>query len=130
MNLKSIFEKRMFWLVLVLVLLVILDTTNQIKGINKTVGWAYDLTNFWILTGFITFSAWILYIIGYGIMAILKYKTSWKLSILHFLLIVLTFLTASKIELFGTFNLIVGTMSILIFYLNIRWTLKHKLTYK
>ena len=58
-------------------------------GVNKTVGWAYDISNQMYLNA-ILFPFCVLFLVGYLLLMILRRKTNYLLSITHFSLIILS----------------------------------------
>jgi len=95
---------------------------NDSIGINKTVGWAYDISNqiFYnvILLGF----SQCLFFIGYLIIAILNRYTGFRVSVIHFGLILMS-IGLLNLECF-IFSTIVCMLSIIIFFKNIFSTYK------
>lgn len=88
----------------------------QTVGVNKTVGWAYSLDRKFFFS-LLFFISQIVFIIGYFIVFILKRKTQYYLSLIHFELILLTLVLMS----FENFNLtvIACILSIILFFINI-----------
>ncbi len=74
MSCKWIFEKGMFWIFIISCLIGNYFSENEIRELNKTVGWSYDYSNMWIITLYIVFGSWLIFIIGYGIAALLEKK--------------------------------------------------------
>ena len=83
------FRKRMILLIITLfvIYLVFRIFTNQNFGINKTVGWAWDVSNYYYWTGLLT---WCLSFLGYGLLFLFRVQTDLVLSRLH--LVILTIL--------------------------------------
>ena len=121
MNFKDIFRKHMFSLVLILILLTTLGNNiigdSNTYGVNKTVGWAYDISNlrFWVATIFPLSKG--LYLLGYFVIFILSRKTVFLYSIIHFILIIASVIFAS-LEFLST-SLILCFISIILFGFNI-----------
>ena len=92
---KKLFTQKLF-LLLMVPLVVTLSfllffwdiITTGTWGINKTVGWAWDITNFI----YFPFLLYFIYLLGYGICYFLKIKTDYWLSLLHFVLILVSIL--------------------------------------
>lgn len=90
---KKLFTNKLFLLLMVPLVVVLtfllffwgIITTGR-WGINKTVGWAWDITNFIYLP----FLLYFVYLLGYGIFYFLKIKTHYGFSLAHFVLIVLS----------------------------------------
>jgi hypothetical protein len=121
MNFKDIFRKHMFSLILIFLILATLWNNiigvNNTYGVNKTVGWAYDISNlgFWFATIFPLLN--LLFLLGYLLIFILNRKTIFLSSILHYFLII-----ASVILVFLEFlptSLILCFISIILFGFNI-----------
>ncbi len=96
MNVRKLFTTKMFLillfpaLVMALFLLLFLLTQNSIEtyGVNKTVGWAYDLTNLY----FLAFPLYIVYLFIYGLLFLSKIRTNYVFSVLHFTMLVIGFM--------------------------------------
>ncbi|QIJ88298.1 hypothetical protein C7H62_0489 [Mesoflavibacter sp. HG96] len=126
MNWKWIFEKGMFWILILTFFIGNYFSGQEIQGVNKTVGWTFDQSNQWIINGFIVFGSWLIFLIGYGIVALMRKKTDLKLSIVHLAIFILTLTIGVVNDLFGIGVLIISLISILVFGLNIYRTLKNK----
>ncbi|AWI26836.1 hypothetical protein HYN49_13525 [Flavobacterium pallidum] len=115
------FEKRMLMVILLFIICLSYFTLRRMLGINRTVNWAWDLTN----AGFaLTYLTCFIFLIGYGILAILKHSTQKYLSILHSAIILLSFL----IDDFYNFQIIapLALLSFIIFIINIYWAIKNR----
>jgi len=119
--LRKIFTKYLLFLLMFLFgfgfLLAYLFGDEQLYGINKTVGWAYDISNQIIYTALIFTFSQILFIIGYLIIFLLRRKTNYYLSIAHFEIIILS-LAFMFFENFIV-DMIFCVLSIIIFFINI-----------
>ena len=124
MSWKGIFEKGMFWILIISFLIGNYFSENEIRELNKTVGWSYDHSNLWIITLYIVFGSWLIFIIGYGIAALMRKKTNLNLSIAHFIIFIATVIIGIVNDRFGPIILIVSTVSIFVFGANIYKTLK------
>ena len=124
MNWKGIFEKGMFWILIISFLIGNYFSENEIRELNKTVGWSYDHSNLWIITLYIVFGSWLIFIIVYGIAALMRKKTNLNLSITHFIILIATVIIGIVNDRFGPIILIVSTVSIFVFGANIYKTLK------
>ena len=117
---RKLFTRYMFLLLISLFLLgyllAYLFGDEKFYSINKTVGWAFTVSNEILLNVFLAISQ-ILFIFGYLIIFLLKRKTNYYISLAHFELIILTFYSIN----FDNFNvsLILGTLSIIMFLINI-----------
>ena len=85
MTFRDILEKRMFIVIGITWILINLTANNVEFGVNKTIGWAWDITNWVYWAGLIN---WLIPL-GYIFLALLKFKTSYIISILQILSIVL-----------------------------------------
>lgn len=126
MNWKWIFEKGMFWILILTFFIGNYFSGQEIRGVNKTIGWAFDESNQWIFNGFIVFGSWLFFLIGYGIVALMRKKTDLNLSITHLAIFILTLIIGIVNDLFGIGVLIISLISILVFGLNIYRTFKNK----
>lgn len=117
---KKLFTNYMFLLLISLFLLgfllAYLFADEQSFAVNKTVGWAYSISNEALLNAFLTISQ-IVFIIGYSVIFFFKRKTNYYISIAHFEVIILAFYSIS----FKNFSLsiIIGLISIILFFINI-----------
>ncbi|WP_421823531.1 hypothetical protein [Flagellimonas oceanensis] len=124
MRWKWIFEKGMFWILIISFLIGNYFSENEIRELNKTVGWSYDYSNMWIITLYIVFGSWLIFIIGYGIATLLGKKTNLNLSMTHFIIFIATVVIGIVYDRFGASILIINTVSISVFGANIYKTLK------
>jgi hypothetical protein len=117
--LKKIFTKHLFFLLILLFgfgfILAYLFGDEQSYRINKTVGWAYDISNQIFYTALIFTFSQILFIIGYLILFLLRLKTNYYLSIAHFEIIILTLLFYENFIVNTVFCLV----SIILFLINV-----------
>ena len=123
MTFDKLIQKRMF--VLIIILLMIFTYFGGIGnvGINKTVGWALDISN-WMF--FAKNGTWLIFIIGYGILALLKYWTNKNLSILHLILITLNFVAEDILNTDLILTLILSLISLIVFIMNFLWTIRNR----
>jgi len=117
--LKKIFTKYLFFLLILLFgfgfILAYLFEYEQSYGINKTVGWAYDISNQIFFTSLIFTLSQILFIIGYLIIFLIRRKTNYYLSIAHFEIIILTLVFLENFIV----NAIFSVLSITLFFTNV-----------
>ena len=117
---KKVFTNYMFLLLisffLLGFLLAYLFGDEQSFAVNKTVGWAYNISNEALLNAFLAISQ-IIFIFGYLIIFLLKRKTNYYISLAHFEIILLAFYSIS----FKNFivSVILGAISIILFFINI-----------
>jgi len=83
-RIKLLFENKMY-LISLLPFLFLIRFSSDIEnfGINKTVGWAYDLTNFRYFIVYIL----LMFFVLFSFLAIIRAKTNFILSLIFFLLI-------------------------------------------
>jgi hypothetical protein len=117
--LRKIFTKYLFFILISLFgfgfILAYLFGDEQSYGINKTVGWAYDITNKVFYTALIFTFSQILFLTGYLITFLLRRKTNYYLSIAHFEIIILTLIFYENF----IFNMLFCVVSIVIFFINV-----------
>lgn len=93
-------------------------------GISKTVGWAYDISGFTMYyVKYIVFA----FFIGYLFLAIIKAKTNFILSIIHFILIAfccLFFDNLRFMRLVDTFAIIGIVVFVMNFFIALFWRIK------
>lgn len=123
MTFDKLVQKRM--LLLIILLLMIFTYFGGIGnvGINKTVGWAWDISN-WVF--FTKNGSWLISIIGYGILALLKYSTNKKLSILHLIFITLTFVAEDILNTDLRLVLTLNLISVMVFLINLSWAIRNR----
>lgn len=126
---KKLFTHKMFLLLLFPILFlaiavfVIVNTADmETWGMNKTVGWTWDIAN----SNFIQFFLYPVYLFGYGLLFLFKVRTNYRLSLLHFGLIIISAVIFSYSSLsFVTFCL--TFLSFLVFITNIVYSITVKL---
>lgn len=123
---SSLFTKNLFLILLSPILLLIIyflfnQNTVETWGMNKTVGWAWDIIDLI----FIYFPLYVLFLISYGILFAFKIKTHLTISRIHILLIAIPIFTFSNYNyIYVTFYSIV--LSIIFFIANIIISLKRR----
>lgn len=123
MTFDKLVQKRMFLLVILLLMISTYFSGDEQTGINKTVNWEWDISN-WIF--FLKGWTYLIAVIGYGIIAILKYSTNRLLSILHIALLSLVFLAEDVLFLDLRLIVMLNIISIVVFILNVMWTIKNR----
>lgn len=117
--LRKIFTNYLFFLLIFLFgfgfILAYLFGDEQSYEINKTVGWAYDISNPVFYTALIFTFSQIFFIIGYFIIFLLRRKTNYYLSIAHFEINIFTLLFFESFIV----NMIFYVLSIVLFFTNI-----------
>lgn len=126
MNWKWIFEKGMFWVLVLVFFIMNYFTSFEVRGVNKTVGWTFDRSNQWVINGFLVFVSWLVFITGYGVITLLRKKTNLNLSIAHSITFVMTLIAGTLRDLYGIEVLVVNSISIFVFILNVYSTFKGK----
>ncbi|RXR18869.1 hypothetical protein [Flavobacterium stagni] len=120
--LQYLFQKRIVIVLLLILVFINLFNENYIHfGINKTVGWAFDITDFSPIIFLITFYSFILI---YGILALSKKETNMKISIGH---VIVVSISAILLENRNAGLLtILNCLSVILFVMNIFKSLKQK----
>jgi hypothetical protein len=118
----TIFQKRMFLVILTTYIFFHLISKKEEIGINKTVGWAFD---FYVnMSPIIYILLFWIFFITYLIIALCKWKTNKILSIIHFGIILIS------IALFETNNStelqICNFCSLIFFLTNIIWSFTNR----
>lgn len=117
---KKLFTNYMFLVLISLFvlsfLLAYLFGDEQSFAVNKTVGWAYNISNEALLNAFLAISQ-IIFIFGYLIIFLLKRKTHYYISLAHFELIIVAFYSISFKNF--TISVVLGAISIILFLINI-----------
>ncbi|MCK8482338.1 hypothetical protein, partial [Psychroserpens algicola] len=122
MTFDKLVQKRMF--LLIIMLLMISTYFGGIQtGYNRTLGWAYDFS-FWIFV--VKPFLWLAFLIGYGILALLRYWTNKKLSILHLILIGLTFISEDIMNSDSRLTLTLILISTILFLMNCVWSIRNR----
>lgn len=122
---KCIFKRGMLWLTLLLTLVIFISVQEfktESVGINQTIGFNFQLEYAILIANSLIVISWFIFIIGYGILALKKIKTNFKLSIFHFILQIGTLISGHYENLY----LCIGLTSILIFSINIFKSLKQR----
>lgn len=124
MDIKRLFTTKMFLVLLAPVLLfivciilfIVLDDINLTGtyGMNKTVGWAWELTSLNVLA----YPLYLVYLLGYAILFFAKIKTKYILSISHYLAIIVSFLYFESF-LLESIKVLVLFVSFVLFVTNI-----------
>lgn len=113
---KKLFTKYMFLVVLIIYVMGFIFADESF-GVNKTVGWAYDISNQIFYNAIFFWFSKYLSVFGYLLLAILRRKTNYNFSIIHFVLIIGTILLmAFKCFVFST---VLCLFSIAVFIKNI-----------
>lgn len=124
MRLKHLFESKMYLIILLCLTLLIRFSEIENYGFNKTVGWAYDFSGFTMYyVKYIVFA----FFIGYLFLAIIKAKTNYILSIIHFILIAfccLFFDNVRYIRVVDTIAIIGIVVYVVIFLNALFWKMK------
>lgn len=121
---KDFFTSKMFYILLFPLLLFILFLILSMifsnspiigtYGLNKTVGWAWDITN----TTILIYPLYLFYLLGYGIITLLKYKTNYIISIAHLISILICIIPLGNpiFEIIKLFSILLG---LILFFVNI-----------
>lgn len=114
MSLIDLIERRMFLLIITLVLLSVIFGGSHQVGVNKTLGWVWDASN-WIY--WFSYFNWII-LGGYGFLAFKRYKSNRYFSGIHLVLILSSFLIYELFYFNINWIVIVNTLMIIIFIIN------------
>lgn len=114
MSITNLTEKRMFFLILLLITLSVFMDRGHQTGINKTLGWFWDASN-WIY--WFSYFNWIV-LIGYGFLALRRYKSNKYFSGMHLVLILSSFLIYELFYFSVNWIVIINTCMIIIFIIN------------
>lgn len=120
MSIATLANKRMF-LVLIIIYCIyfLLPDTHMISLDPNTIvdiGW-----NMASVFRYFESMLWLLFLIGYGVLGLLKIHTNISLSIAHLILILLSLYIASINNLQFEYIAIIGLLSLIIFIINIVW---------
>ena len=85
MSFEHLLEKRMFLLVLIIIIFLGFLGDSGNYAINKTTKWTTDITT---IFGFFKGSLQIIFLLGYSLLALLKRKTFKYLSLTHLFVII------------------------------------------
>jgi hypothetical protein len=114
---RIIFIKYMFFILTLLFLLNAVFQNENSFGLNKTVSWAYDISNPVFFSVIIYALSQSLFFIGYLLILILRRKTNFYISIAHSGMIILTYLSI-YFENYST-TTACCFISIILFFINI-----------
>ena len=114
-----LFQRRMVIVLFLIYILMNLLTHFKSIGVNKTVGWAFDLSYFSL--SIFSFSFYV-FLLAYGILALTKKETNMTFSVVHVIIICLSIILLEKaqLDLLMMFN----CLSIVVFLINMFKSLK------
>ncbi len=104
----------MFHLGLLLVILSFFTNSRHQTGINKTLGWIWDSSN-WIY--WFSYFNWMV-LLGYGFLAVIRYKTNKYFSGTHLLLILFSFLIYELFHFHVDWIISINVLMIIVFMIN------------
>ena len=123
---RYFFQKRMVIILFLIFILINLFTKNyKHYGINKTVGWAFDITEFSPLVFLFSFYS---FVFVYGTLALSKKETNLTISIAHVIIISISTILLENSN--TGFLMIFNCISIIVFLLNMFKSLKTHKVYK
>lgn len=123
---RCFFQKRMVIILFLIFILINLFAKNyKHYGINKTVGWAFDITEFSPVIFLFSFYS---FLIVYGILALSKKETNLKISIAHTIIISVSTILLENSN--NGFLMIFNCISIIVFLLNMYKSSKTHYVYK
>jgi hypothetical protein len=120
---RYFFQKRMVIILFLIFILINLFTKGY--GINKTVGWAFSITEFSPLIFLFSFYS---FVFAYGILALSKKETNLTISIAHVIIISISIILLENNN--TAFLKIFNYISIIVFLLNMFKSLKKHKVYK
>lgn len=126
MSFKTLLSKQMLLLILILYMIIGYFGFFSQGGINKTVGWMWDLTNILFYLGIFN---WLLYPVGYTVLAFMKYRTHPWLSGFHLLSILVVFLMSvfdNESATSTKTHFLFYMLTLALFALNFRWAVRNK----
>lgn len=123
MMFNDLVQKRMFLLMLLTQVFFGYLGGVQHVAINRTVSWVWSITN-WVF--FAKSYFWLIFIIGYGVLALLRFSTHKNLSKLHLLFVIITWVIDDVFPIDINIIVLLNVVSILIFLFNFIWSIKHR----
>ncbi len=111
------------FLIIVIILITIIYFEGIPIGYNRTLGWGWD-PNYWL---FITYPViWLLLLLGYGILALIKAKTHYLFSSLQLIGILLLYTLHTFLH--TNYFLIIAfcIFTLIIFFINFSISIKNK----
>ncbi|MBK7870579.1 MAG: hypothetical protein IPJ74_07815 [Saprospiraceae bacterium] len=115
LGIEKLFERHMFLLIGILLIARIFYSKSITWNLNRTIGWGWDLTNFFWWNAF---NINLVYLLGYGVLWFLERRTHFYISVSHFVLIILLMGIINKNSSPLIFQ-IIYLLAILLFVLNI-----------
>lgn len=115
LGIEKLFERHMFLLIGILLIARIFYSKSITWNLNRTIGWGWDLTNFFWWNAF---NINLVYLLGYGVLWFLERRTHLYISVSHFVLIILLMGIINKNSSPLIFQ-IIYLLAILLFVLNI-----------
>lgn len=113
----------MFLIIIILLLILLYFDGFNDGGVNRTTEFAWDFTN-WIF--FLKYGTWLIFVVGYGVLALLRTPTNKALSILHLTFIILTIISGDFINYLLFIVLTINLISVVIFSINFIWSLRNR----
>ena len=123
MTFNKLVQKRMFFLVIFLLVVSAFFGTDKEIGINKTVNWKWDLS-IWVF--YMKSWSWLIFGLVYGLLALLKYWTNKTLSIVHLVLLILIFLTDNILNSNLRLMVVLNITSFVMFFINVIWAIRNR----
>jgi hypothetical protein len=126
---KRLFTHYLYLLLLLPILISLISCVVFINigdagtwGVNKTVGWAWDITN----SVFLQFFLYPIYLLGYIILALFRVRTDYKFSLGHVGLIVIPMFIIGNSNL-AIVSFYLTVFSFLIFVINLIYSIRQSL---
>ena len=96
-------------------------------GVNKTVGWAFDICSLVLLSVVVSV---LIFILGYCILSLFKTRVNRLVSIIHtaiVLLIIYLLLILDVYNNYCTLQVLLSLISVIIFFINMGFAIRYKL---
>lgn len=121
-------QKRMFLFMVLFIVLAIISGRNDLFGLNRTVNWAWDFSNWFFYSNM---ASWPLFFIGYGIIALLKCRTNRSLSLIHLILVsAILMVYYLPLESMAFIIITLKGLSFFVFALNLIWAIANRKRYR
>ena len=124
-SITDLLEKRIFLIILLFTMLSVLINGGHRTGVNKTVGWVWDASN-WIY--WFSYFSWII-LLGYAFLTFKRYRSNKYFSGLHIVLILFSFLIYELLYLNVYWIVIINFLIIITFIVNFMISISLKRKY-
>jgi len=119
---KLLFKNHLYFLVFYALVfhVIILHAFYGEVNISNILGTEQDS-----LVIFSDIVTWLLYFVTYSVLSILRIRTNFILSAVHFVIIFVSFFMNTMFEKQAFLHLFLNLLSVLLFILNIAWAIRH-----